>query len=272
MEGTSSYDIELLPKEFKEVMTKVKENLDKKREEFKKELEEQKKSVINSFISNYKSVNEIKSNDKNLDENEIKLLQAHEDELKTFINNLGQMSFNELANNKVLEQHEDEKIKDVEIDDLPAHLCPKDRCKNCKTKYVYNKGCYMYYNNCTNSDICNTNYRYYCPTCALRFCTQCVHPPKIDFCGCGVKLSIMDVSYHACDICRESIVERCHRCANCDYDVCFRCYDRIKAEEIPNEEDEVLTPDTDKLNLENSSSINQEQVKNVRKGSIEPMD
>lgn len=46
MEGTSSYDIELLPKEFKEVMTKVKENLDKKREEFKKELEEQKNLLL----------------------------------------------------------------------------------------------------------------------------------------------------------------------------------------------------------------------------------
>lgn len=264
------YDLELLPKDFKDVMIKVKENLLKKTEEYRKELEDQKKFVVNSFITHYNSISDIKKKNEKLDESELKLLETHEEEMKTFISNLDQMTLNEVIKNKVLENvdsHEGTEKKDNYLEELPAHLCPKDRCKSCRTKLVYNKGCYQYYNNCNNTDICNTNYRYYCPTCAIRFCTQCVHPPKIEFCGCGNQLSIQNAPYHSCDICRESITDNCHRCSSCDYDVCFRCFDRIKAEEFPDgEETEKESKDT--TNLEKKDEVDDSNNTNKRKSSF----
>eukprot|EP00340_Litonotus_pictus_P001817 CAMPEP_0170519942 /NCGR_PEP_ID=MMETSP0209-20121228/5165_1 /TAXON_ID=665100 ORGANISM="Litonotus pictus, Strain P1" /NCGR_SAMPLE_ID=MMETSP0209 /ASSEMBLY_ACC=CAM_ASM_000301 /LENGTH=285 /DNA_ID=CAMNT_0010805943 /DNA_START=1 /DNA_END=858 /DNA_ORIENTATION=+ len=129
--------------------------------------------------------------------------------------------------------------EDVAVnEEYPAHVIISDICRLCKGKLKWT-GSYSNHNQkCSFSDPCNSHFRYGCDKCLMKYCTNCAYPPNPKICGCGKDMVHTYVSYHSCDLCRASLNEECWRCSSCDFDLCDRCFDKIKQEEDNNEKDE----------------------------------
>lgn len=110
-----------------------------------------------------------------------------------------------------------------------ANIILADYCRLCKLKLTWNTSPYSSLKNkCSFSEPCNTHYRYSCTPCEMKYCGACAFPPNPDICGCGKEMKKLHAAGHSCDICRTSINSECYRCASCDFDMCFSCYDNYK--------------------------------------------
>lgn len=110
-----------------------------------------------------------------------------------------------------------------------ANIILADYCRLCKKKLTWNTSPYSSYTKkCSFSETCNTHFRYTCIPCEMKYCGACAFPPSPDICGCGKEMKKLYVSGHSCDMCRSSINGECYRCASCDFDMCFLCYDTYK--------------------------------------------
>lgn len=122
-------------------------------------------------------------------------------------------------------------IGKVISDEVPAHICLSNHCKQCKKQLSW--GGYgtsgSYGNTCNFSDNCNYKSKYCCNDCQLKFCTNCAYPPDPNYCGCGQLMSNIVLNFNNCDLCAQSIPHGtlAWRCTTCDFDICPTCYERI---------------------------------------------
>jgi hypothetical protein len=130
-----------------------------------------------------------------------------------------------------------EKDKNVDIiDNLKVTF--KDFLKNNKVSYMGTcKKCYeglewitrSYISGTTacQGDGCLRHYRYWCQKCKIKYCVICARPPTDGNCGCGKNQAFKELYSNSCDLCREHIEPKGYRCADCDYDICLKCFSGV---------------------------------------------
>lgn len=102
-------------------------------------------------------------------------------------------------------------------------------CKTCKAslKWISNDNKFFdegYYTCNSINNGCNKNFRFYCETCRIVFCTNCVKFEALKLCYCGKELiNTNSLLGHKCDLCRNS-VNNAWRCSDCDFDLCTSCF------------------------------------------------
>lgn len=84
-----------------------------------------------------------------------------------------------------------------------------------------------YIDTCTMCNTSNCSYsRWKCQTCDENYCCKCLPPPVYgNKCPLEHEVEYKEsLTYHSCDVCRESIQGPGYRDYSCDFDICLKCY------------------------------------------------
>jgi hypothetical protein len=150
------------------------------------------------------------------------------EDIEKFCENLKNMSTSELI--KIQEDYFVFKYNKNYISEEnkeSAAIAKKDHCRTCNIRMDFKV--FHYYTSCPSGvNGCTSKTLYECNQCARGYCTYCAFPPNIEYCHCGVLLTIDSSPSHNCDLCGTRLTNTYRRCSTHDYDVCDNCYNSKK--------------------------------------------